>query len=654
VDKNDQGKMMTLKIRTWVLLACGLILVPMAAVLLLALREIDADEKALIDSEVRARTSELVHAIDKRIAVSIQALQTLGNSEVARRGDWSAVYQLAKQVVATNPYYASVTLVDPQDQLIFVTSVPFGQRTFKPAYPDLVREVFNTAQPNVSGPFTVPISQHHLIAVSIPLIREGRVTHVLRMILRTESISQLLVDQDLPDGWITAVADQNGTLVARSVSPETFVGQPASATFREAIKRKDAKIYKGVTLEGTPNTSLVLPAQNSQWFVAVAVPDFLIEQRYWWNVFVVSMAFLAIVSLGVLVALGLARFFADQTFALEKAVGSGHPDSPLPWGLRILELQRVYQSYRDVSSREQRAQNNLEFVTTEKDEVQDLYEQAPCGYHSLDIQGRFVRINQTMLGWLGRTREQVLGQPFASLLTDASQAFFQQMFPTFVAQGHIENLEFELVRADGSTFPVIINATMLMDKEGRPVMSRSTVFDLTERKKLERQLEQLSNTDVLTGLCNRRHFYELALNELERSRRQASPLVVAMLDVDHFKQVNDRHGHAMGDRVLVALGETVMAELRSIDIFARFGGEEFVILMPHTPLEAAVTVLERLREALASSRVLTDGGESIGFTVSIGVGLLRPDDANIDVLMARADSALYQAKRSGRDRVCVA
>ncbi len=318
----------------------------------------------------------------------------------------------------------------------------------------------------------------------------------------------------------------------------------------------------------------------------------------------------------------------------------------------ISEFSGLYHSFLDIVASEERIADHLKSITVEKNEIRDLYDQAPCGYHSLDPNGCFVRINQTELNWLGRSADEVIGQPFTRFITDGGKDLFDHLFPQFLAQGHIEELEFALVHADGSTRPVLVNATLIRDASGKPIMSRSIVFDITERKKLEHRLEELSNSDAMTGLCNRRHFYELASNEIARANRLHSSFSLAILDVDHFKRVNDEFGHAIGDELLISLAQTLKAKMRSIDIVARIGGEEFAILMPHTDLANALTVMDRLREELAESSIPLTDGRLVRFTVSIGVTAQQDNEFDIDAMLVRADKALYTAKGSGRNRVC--
>ena len=645
---------MVFRLKTWVLLASSLVMVPIIVVMLVGFLYVQQLERSKVEAELRYHVADFVHATNERLAVSVQALRMLSNSEAAQTRDWPALLENARRVLQTNPSFTAITLLDRNNQLLFVTSIPYGQQAFNNSYTELVQEVFQTSQPNVSGPFKTPTSDFHLVAVSVPVVHGGEVTHVLRMILRTVVIDQVMKEQQFPSGWLVSIADRKGTIVARSLDAEQFVGKAASATFRAAIERKDDNLYRGRSAEGISITALAMPIFNNYWFAAVGVPDDVLESVYRQHLLYLAAAIGLTSLFGGVVALWISRFLARQAQALEQVVHGGRPNNPLPWRLRVTELVGIYDSYRDFSAREQAAQGHLKTVTLERDEVEDLYNHAPCGYHSLDARGVVVRINQTELTWLRLTREQVVGQPFVRFMTEASRKTFEANYPKFLAQGHVENLEFELCRSDGSTFNVAVNATLVRDEQGTPVVSRNTVFDITERKKLEDRLQALSNCDPLTGLPNRRYFYEVAEKEIVRSQRYHAPLTVPMLDVDHFKKVNDVHGHQMGDLLLKTLASICRTSLRETDVIARIGGEEFAILMLETGTDDAVPVLERLREALERQQITSDKNVCMTFTVSIGIAALKTDETSMDPALKRADAALYEVKQHGRNQVRVA
>jgi diguanylate cyclase (GGDEF)-like protein len=165
------------------------------------------------------------------------------------------------------------------------------------------------------------------------------------------------------------------------------------------------------------------------------------------------------------------------------------------------------------------------------------------------------------------------------------------------------------------------------------------------------QLQTMVATDPLTGIANRRRLMERGEEEILRIQRFNQPLSVIMIDLDHFKKINDEYGHAVGDQVLKAAAQACVAALRDIDLVARSGGEEFAVLLPQTPLARGLEVAERLRLAMAAVAVPVAAGGKITVTASLGVAEFTPTDASIDQVMARADRALYRAKAEGRNRI---
>lgn len=164
-------------------------------------------------------------------------------------------------------------------------------------------------------------------------------------------------------------------------------------------------------------------------------------------------------------------------------------------------------------------------------------------------------------------------------------------------------------------------------------------------------LEQLATTDPLTGLANRRRLFEQLDHEAARHRRSLQPLSLLLIDIDHFKRVNDNWGHNAGDRVLQGLARLLVSGLRQVDLTARYGGEEFLVVLPDTGTEGALAAAELVRRRVAASQLPLSDDETLQLTVSIGVATLQ-DDESIPNLIDRADRALYQAKHQGRNQVC--
>ncbi len=172
-----------------------------------------------------------------------------------------------------------------------------------------------------------------------------------------------------------------------------------------------------------------------------------------------------------------------------------------------------------------------------------------------------------------------------------------------------------------------------------------------ELREANRILERLASSDSLTELDNRRCFFDKAGAEAVRARRYGHPLSLQMLDIDHFKAINDRYGHIAGDRVLMAVADVLRANLRHSDIAARLGGEEFAILLPETSIDDASVHAERIRQSVAALSI-AHGSDRLTLTVSIGIAGMGANDESIEPILMRADKSLYRAKEEGRNRVC--
>lgn len=172
--------------------------------------------------------------------------------------------------------------------------------------------------------------------------------------------------------------------------------------------------------------------------------------------------------------------------------------------------------------------------------------------------------------------------------------------------------------------------------------------------KLYRKVQILANTDSLTGLYNNRYFYESLGRELKRSARYGHLLSLVMIDIDHFKKYNDSFGHLQGDIALKEIARTLINNLRSSDIAARYGGEEMVIILPETSKEGAVDAAQRIKRDIQEHPFPGSRGKEVRITVSLGVSIYPDDADSVKELIRKADQALYQAKREGRNRVCAA
>ncbi|MBV8060327.1 MAG: sensor domain-containing diguanylate cyclase [Alphaproteobacteria bacterium] len=246
------------------------------------------------------------------------------------------------------------------------------------------------------------------------------------------------------------------------------------------------------------------------------------------------------------------------------------------------------------------------------------------------------------------------------LLRSSSVDFFvcpqerEELLKLMETLGDVRDIEVRMRTGTGPTNREFMAevAAINIDYDGVPAVLVA-INDISQRKELEAELFKQASTDSLTGVSNRRYFMAQAEQELRRSRRFARDMSVMMVDLDHFKKVNDEHGHAAGDAVLQSFVKRALESLRQSDQLGRLGGEEFAVILPETNLVAAMDAAERLRRHLEERPLVADL-MAIPCTVSIGVAQLNAVDGTIDQLLHRADEALYRAKNGGRNCVEVA
>ena len=192
----------------------------------------------------------------------------------------------------------------------------------------------------------------------------------------------------------------------------------------------------------------------------------------------------------------------------------------------------------------------------------------------------------------------------------------------------------------------------LSDEQWGQLTAVKKLILTSEFQRLLDALCTLTMEDTTTGLFNRRYFDNRIFQELQRALRDSACCSLAMLDIDHFKQVNDTHGHQVGDEMLAHVAQLMGSTLRTSDVTARFGGEEFTIILPSTDARAALTTAERIREVVADSPLQLPNGEQVRVTVSIGLSTFEPSTMiTPDQLLRQADAAMYRAKQGGRNQV---
>jgi len=280
----------------------------------------------------------------------------------------------------------------------------------------------------------------------------------------------------------------------------------------------------------------------------------------------------------------------------------------------------------------------------------EVFERAPVGTGLLDLDGRWLLVNRALCEITGYTVDELIGKRFDGIAhpDDASNdlELRQQLLAGEIPAFQIEKRYFD---AAGETVSAIISASLVRDGEGVPVHYIVQLQDISERKELEEHLRHLADHDPLTGLRNRRLFQHDLKLQVARSRRYAETAALMVIDLDSFKQVNDRHGHPVGDRILHAVARALTRRLRETDLVARLGGDEFAVLLPHIEAESAQVVAEGLARVIPACSV--DVGEQVLHpSASVGFALIDEHTESAEQVLAEADRAMYAVKHGRADR----
>lgn len=281
--------------------------------------------------------------------------------------------------------------------------------------------------------------------------------------------------------------------------------------------------------------------------------------------------------------------------------------------------------------------------------LQSIIDAVPTPLFFKDENAVYLGCNTAFERALGITRQELVGMTVYDLAPPDLATEYQRTDRELLQCTGTRVYESEMLFADGKRHNVVLQKATYQRADGSIGGLVGAMLDITERKALEDKLQRLATLDPLTSANNRRQFFKLSEIERARCKREKRPLALMLLDIDHFKRVNDTYGHAAGDEVLVHLTRVASELLRQHDILGRAGGEEFYVTLGNTNLDEAQTVAERLRREIEQSQVVHDG-QQIRITISIGVVEWRYDEP-LETALQRADLAMYQAKDSGRNRI---
>ena len=486
---------------------------------------------------------------------------------------------------------------------------------------------------SVVTPLVMSNFGHHAVAQARRIPGPGPMGKGFAVIgLDTTMFSALLDRIDSgPDGVVTLI-DYRQQVVARKPVQDGMVGQTLSHSMIEAFIHGPLDVSVGrhlSHLDGQPQLGVLRKVEGLPLIVYQGEHDSVWLRDWHARIWKIGLA--------ALLLLGIAALLLR-----------GH------WA----QLDLAARLERDIAQR-QRLEDELKI--SEK-KFRTFVEQANDIIYTLDLQGCFQYVSPNWRDQLGSDPAAVIGQHYTRFVhPDDWSAWHDCLLEK------TSSLEYRIRHAEGGWCWHTSSLTPLLDEQQRPSGILGVTRDISRRKASElalrqardsaeaanrelqianAQLSNLATTDTLTGAWNRRYFEQELQRELIQSHRYGEPLSLLMFDIDHFKAINDRYGHPMGDAVLVGLTRLVQHNLRAADTLARWGGEEFILMMPHCDAEEAVRLAEKLRVLLAEQAFETVSQ----VTASFGVAQCWPDDSP-QSLIKRVDRALYQAKADGRNVV---
>lgn len=485
----------------------------------------------------------------------------------------------------------------------------------------------------VGQPIVSKLTGQYIVPLSRRVENEGsRFLGVVAAAVDPGMLTKMLAEQGLPDGYVLSVFLQSGQGMACYPARVDCLQRKVDHTplFRSLLPAEARGQFAHQTLlDETPGLAAYTTSSRYRLVVAATVDEKTVLvpwRRDLGNYVLIAIA-------GNLIVAGLAWFAVNQVQRRR---------------LALLQLAHANQELED------RVLQRTQQLKRSEDRARTFMNTARDGVVVIDSNSCIVEFNRAAENLFGYSLKEVLGRKIDMLMPQQFGAehrdYVQAANGATGVRSGSRGREVTGLHKDGHEFP--IDVTVGSSGEGGQSFHVGIIRDISERKRLERELQQQAATDGLTGVLNRRAFTAKSEELIAVALRHDRPLSLLVIDVDHFKKVNDVHGHPAGDAVLRALARMLGAALRTGDVLGRLGGEEFAIVLSETDEAGARDAGERLLQVVRAARIDHEG-TALHITVSIGAAVLRAGEDGFAALFARADRALYRAKNSGRDRLAL-
>lgn len=617
-------------------------------------------ERDTLRSQYEHQQSETVRTarvLARRVAELQRALQvTAAQLDPQTLANPSLLADFIRSKPALNAMFASVFVVASAGDIKILQTG--GVQTFPGSMLEdrtYIRRTFAEGRPIISAPMVSRVSGRPIITFTYPLVRDGATYGLLAGTL-TLSSRELVADLvDLVEsGSLLAVSDLDGKILAHPAAADVFQSIADQPRLNEAFKAWVAggsaaepsgvslpQANEIVTLCGVPGTDWVVWQAYSKSELLLPLHAARANALQLVGTLLLGMT-LVVFSMLALLLRPLARLSVRAQHLFD-----GQLDPHEGWPVAKGEIGQLAQVLRHVGS--ERAQLEV-FNEQVLKKLGSVMSAAPIGI-AFTREQRFELVSAELCRLLGRSESDLLGQRVEIIYADHAHYLqtLEAMAPAF-RRGVPYQGEWQMVRADGSSFCAQLRGSPV-DGSVHGFGTIWTVSDVTDQVASRARLEWSATHDALTGLANR-ELLQVRLAEVFRQREDAPPSALVALDLDRFKIVNDACGHAAGDAMLKAVAGAITSCLRSRDLVARIGGDEFAVLLCDCPQVTAVRLAGEIRRAIVNIALTWDGGYVLRVGASLGVAMLTRETHSVAAWLGEADAGCYRVKRDGRGDAC--
>lgn len=589
----------------WILFAQLLAVLPLLGFAIWAVRQVSVriQEEAVADLQHRAGVA--ADAIAREAERVRTKLHVLSVQPAAHAGDVAAVRQAAMSLMSTDPSIAGASAVDRSGQLVFTTHRPIGEALPSVPMPPGGAFVFEKDEPFVSGLGLGGLNDVQLIGFATPWRVSGATRYALRMSLKPAMLGEVLRDQRWPTSWTAALIDQNMVIVARSRAESEFFGKPATESLQRLIKSGSSDVSYARTKDGTEVAIAIAPVRGTPWWVVAGLPraNLTEEVAAPFRHFVTGGMLLTL--LGIAASIAVSRYLNRQIKDAATGVQGG--------SILVQELATI----------------GAQKLMLENDLV---------GMVNL-VNRRSTWNNPAMERIFGYGPGELHGHSPRQMYTDdeSFESFGKRAYAALASGGRHRD-QLQMVRKDGSKIWVDVNGVAMPDGSSLWMM-----LDVTAMRLAHEHMRGLAFRDQLTQLPNRALLEDRLQQCLDGGARSGQMFAVCLMDLNGFKMVNDRLGHARGDEVLRETAARLSQCVRPSDTAARLGGDEFVLLL--TQLQGgdeAANIVARVRSSVRQD--VTGNNVICSISAAIGVAVYPDDGADKESLLSVADTRMYADK----------